>query len=99
MHPSRWGFFVTIYTTERNQSMTQKEDINQLKKKNNTPAHHFATPKPYLGVKNFKNPLVPIELHRHTTLPCSTVCKRISPSTKSNLAEGLMRCYAKDTEA
>lgn len=51
MHPSWWGFFVTIYTTERNQSMTQKEDINQLKKKNNTPAHHFATPKPYQWVK------------------------------------------------
>lgn len=48
MHPSWWGFFVTIYTTERNQSMTQKEDINQLKKKNNTPARHFATPEPYL---------------------------------------------------
>lgn len=60
MHPSRWGFFVTIYTTERNQSMTQKEDINQLKKKNNTPAHHFATPKPYPWVKNFKNPLTPM---------------------------------------
>ena len=51
MHPSWWGFFVTIYTTERNQSMTQKEDINQLKKKNNTPTQHFATPKPYPWVK------------------------------------------------
>lgn len=40
--------------------MTQKEDINQLKKKNNTPAHHFATPKPYLRVKNFKTVLAPM---------------------------------------
>jgi hypothetical protein len=40
--------------------MTQKEDINQLKKKNNTPAHHFATPKPYPWVKNFKTLLAPM---------------------------------------
>ena len=74
MHPSRWGFFVTIYTTERNQSITQKEDINQLKKKNNTPAHHFATPKPYLWVKNFKTYWLPC----WATLACYSTCSTAS---------------------
>lgn len=69
MHPSWWGFFVTIYTTERNQSMTQKEDINQLKKKNNTPAQHFATPKPYPWVKKIKPAGSHVEVHWRATLP------------------------------
>lgn len=89
MHPSRWGFFVTIYTTERNQSMTQKEDINQLKKKNNTPTHYFATPKPYLRVKNFKTVLVSMfGLHGRATLPCSTVSKELAPQPNQTWLRG-----------
>jgi hypothetical protein len=54
--------------------MTQKGDINQLKKKNNTPSHHFATPKPYLWVKNFKTYWLPC----WATLACYSTCSTAS---------------------